>query len=285
MKRYLFILGIYLFFSFDTNAQFYELGIGVGGTQYSGDLDAPDFSTNLAQTQFAFNLFFKYNLDQRFGLKASYLRGTVQASDSNSDQLWQLQRNLSFSSSINEFAALLEINLFKFDPYDDRTSFVTPYLFGGVALFKFNPTTEYLGQTVSLQPLGTEGQGLPGYDEKYSLTEFSIPFGGGLKIRLSEKMIIGLEIGARKTFTDYIDDVSTVYADYDILRAGNGELAAALSNRKGEYLENPDPTEAGSARGKSTIKDYYLTGMLNFSYRFESLFSFGSNQGVGCPTF
>jgi len=263
------------------------MGFGVGGTQYSGDLDAPDFNTNLKQTQFAFNIFLKYNINQRFGIRASYMRGKIQASDSNSSALWQLRRNLSFSSNINEFAGVVEINAFKFDPYDDRTSFVTPYVFGGLAVFKFNPTTEYLGQTVNLQPLGTEGQGLPGYDEKYSLTQLSIPFGGGIKMRLSEKMILGFEIGGRKTFTDYLDDLSGFYPDYDIIRAGNGELAAALSNRKGEYI-NPDlnnPTAPGDVRGKASIKDYYLTGMVNFSYRFDNLFSFSGNQGVGCPTF
>ncbi len=262
----------------NTNAQYHELGISIGGTQYSGDMDAPEFSTNFQQTRFGFGLFYKYNIQGRYSIAASFLRGTLQADDANSSADWQLERNLSFSTKVNELSLVFEYNIFKFD-IRDYEDIIAPYVFLGGAYFRFNPTAEYEGQTYDLQPLGTEGQGIPGYGDKYSLGQFSIPFGGGIKLRLSEKMIIAFEIGARKTFTDYIDDLSTVYPDMDALQSANGELAVLLSNRTGTMIP------ANSQRGKESVKDYYFAGLVKISYRFDKLFNFGGGSGYGCPTF
>jgi hypothetical protein len=48
---------------------------------------------------------------------------------------------------------------------------------------------------------------------EYSLTQLEIPMGGGFKFYLNESFYVGFEILHRKTFTDYIDDVSTKYID------------------------------------------------------------------------
>ncbi len=281
----LIVIAMTCFSPINSIAQYHELGFSIGGTQYSGDMDSPDFGTNFMQTRPGFGIFYKYNIQSKYAITASYLRGTLQQSDSNSSAQWQLERNLSFSTALNEFSLVGEYNLFKFDARNPE-HVITPYVFAGVAYFRFNPKTEYLGQTVELQPLGTEGQGLPGYDSKYSLSQFSIPFGGGIKLKLSEKIILTGEIGARKTFTDYIDDLSTIYPDYDELRTGNGELAAALSNRMGEFLgTDPVIMPPGSIRGKSSIQDWYFAGLLKLSIRMDQLFNFGGNSKYGCPTF
>ena len=114
----------------------------------------------------------------------------------------------------------------------------SPYANVGIAGFHFNPRTFFRGEWYDLQPIGTEGQGINELDfrEPYSLYEFAIPFGIGVKWAFSERWNLGLEYAARWTFTDYLDDVSRTYVDRNLLIEENGILAYQLSNRTGEYL-------------------------------------------------
>ena len=72
---------------------------------------------------------------------------------------------------------------------------------------------DYYSQWIDLQPLGTEGQGTTAYPDrkKYSRTQIAIPMGGGVKISLNDNLNIAFSFSARKTYTDYLDDVSTTY--------------------------------------------------------------------------
>jgi hypothetical protein len=78
----------------------------------------------------------------------------------------------------------------------------------------------------------------------------------GIKYSPFKAISIGLEWGLRKTFTDYLDDVSTVYADPVILSAENTPIAAILADRTnlapGESINN-----TGLQRGNSKTKDWY----------------------------
>jgi len=136
----------------------------------------------------------------------------------------------------------------------------SPYVFVGIAATHHNPKTEYQGEWYELQPLGTEGQGIMGYAPKYDRVIVAIPYGGGIKYALSERLTVGFEMGVRKTFTDYLDDVSTTYVT-------RGELALALSNRTGELLNGePIQFEEGDRRGNPDNDDAYLIGGFSISY-------------------
>jgi hypothetical protein len=102
--------------------------------------------------------------------------------------------------------------------------------------------TNFRGNEVRLQPLGTEGQGMPGFDSKYNLMSAGLSLGGGAKIKISETINIGFESSLRRTLTDYLDDLSGNYVNYDDLSAGNGVLAASLGNRMNEYLGQSEPS-------------------------------------------
>ena len=130
---------------------------------------------------------------------------------------------------------------------------------------------------------------MDGFSEKYKLAQFAIPMGLGVKIAVTERINVGLEAGARKTFTDYLDDVSTDYVNYNELLLGNGALAAALGNRTGEYLgTEPIQVATGTQRGNPAADDWYFIGGVTVSYNI-----FGDNGGLkgggkesfGCPTF
>jgi hypothetical protein len=147
------------------------------------------------------------------------------------------------------------------------------YGFFGIAGFYFNPKAQYNGTWYALQPLGTEGQGLPGNKGKYSLFQVSIPYGVGVYYTINRKLRIGYEMGMRQTFTDYLDDVSTVFADPVAIQNGNnsgtGDVAAALSNRSAEVLTEPlDLSNFGTVdkRGDPKHNDSYMFVQLKIGY-------------------
>jgi len=165
----------------------------------------------------------------------------------------------------------------------------------GLAVYHFDPYA-FNGSTekIYLKPLSTEGQGLPGYADRgpYSLTQAAIPLGAGVKFAVTDNLHLGLELGLRKLFTDYLDDVSTNYADPNDLLAGRGQLAVDMSYR-GDDVGNPAYPEKGAQRGSAKRKDtYYFTG-LHLTYRLGSnsggrgLFGGGGRKGnkngIGCP--
>ncbi|MEM9824161.1 MAG: DUF6089 family protein [Bacteroidota bacterium] len=278
------ILVIAVLFSCTLHAQHLEVGLMLGGSNYEGDLAPSSVFDKLGATRVAFGGFARFNFNNYLAARLSANYAGVTADDSNASNVNSVRRNLNFKSNILEFGLTAEINILGYQPYNLERVF-SPYLFAGIALYRFNPKTEFQGQTIELQPIGTEGQGLPQFPERefYSLTQFSIPFGGGLKYALNDAWNIGVEIGLRKTFTDYLDDVSTTYVgDAEMLEA-RGELAAALSNRSGE------PVMAGATRGNPDVQDWYIIGGVTVSYNFldNGLVGFRRKSGknTGCPTF
>ncbi len=250
------------------NAQHFELGATVGGSNYMGDLTPSGFYTSLGETNLSAGAFVRYNILGWAAIRAGVNYGKIAASDENANEGNQrIYRNLSFRSNILEVALTAEINLLRYEAYNLRRPF-SPYLFGGIAVFKFNPQAQLNGKWYDLQPLGTEGQGLQGYHDKYNLTQFSIPLGFGIKFTKNDKWNLGFEFGMRKTFTDYLDDVSQYYPDLTELAEVNGQIAADLSWRTDELIPEADPPSKGSGRGDPKDLDWYIfTGFL-FSYNF-----------------
>lgn len=278
-----------LFFINKNNAQYSEFGVGLGFSTYWGDLNGPSFGTNLTKNSgLTLQLNGRKLFSKNVGIRASFSFGNVKGNDANSTIDWQQIRNLSFKSSLVELAVMGEFYIFGFDT-EPGSSIFSPYFTAGLAGFRFNPKTVYRGNEYSLQPLGTEGQGMPGFRDKYSLYNISIPFGGGAKIILSETMNIGIEMIIRRSFTDYLDDVSTNYVNYDDLNAGNGTLAANLGNRMNEFLGQAEPVQlpTGDQRGGAKVKDYYFFSMVSFNFMLtdsKGKKRFGRSK-VNCPSF
>jgi len=130
-----------------------------------------------------------------------------------------------------------------------------------VGLYQFNPYAyNTVEQKVYLQPLSTEGEGLQQYPARkpYKLTQFSIPFGGGITYAISDKVMISGEVAFRKLFTDYLDDVSgPTYADTAILRVEKGDLSAKMSFRSDE-TNNPFPFSDKLIRGNPDKKMFFI---------------------------
>lgn len=265
-------------------AQHLEVGVMVGASNYSGDLTPSKIGPILKETHPAFGAFARYNISNHLAARLSFNYGSISGDDATSKVAGRANRNLSFRSNILEFGLTGEFNILGYQPYNLEKVF-SPYIFAGIALYKFNPKAKYEGDWIELQPLGTEGQGLTQYPERkpYNLTQFAVPFGGGLKYALNDSWNIGLEAGLRMTFTDYLDDVSTTYvSDAELLEA-RGEVAAALANRTGQ------PVTTDNGRGNPDNNDWYLFGGVTVSFNFmdNGLVGFRRKSGknTGCPTF
>ncbi|MCB0430287.1 MAG: hypothetical protein H6585_14145 [Flavobacteriales bacterium] len=236
-----------------------ELGIFLGGSYYLGDLNP---GSHFRQTNLALGILYRRNFNPRFAFRFNGLYGGLKGDDALSSDESQKERNLSFKSAALEVSGIFEFNFF---PYQigDQNTFITPYIFAGLGALKFNPKAELNGDWYQLQPLGTEGQETITYSDRkrYNLLQIAFPFGAGVKLNLTQRIGIAMEWGMRKTFTDYLDDVSTTYADPTILSAENGEVSATLADRSLTPEAN-----TGRQRGNSKNKDWYnFTGiMINF---------------------
>lgn len=167
---------------------------------------------------------------------------------------------------------------------------MAPYLFAGLSYYHFDPYTTTTGSSEKnyLQPLGTEGQGFYLNRKKYKLNQFAIPFGGGVKFAITENVRFGIEIGLRKLFTDYLDDVSTTYIkDQALLTANNGALATALSFRGDEIRPVQAYPTTNLTRGNPGSKDWYYFSLLTLNVRMPSSNGFlnSKKSQLGCPKF
>jgi hypothetical protein len=246
-----------------------ELGITGGVTYYIGDLNPTRHYPK--DTKPGVGLFYRHNFNYHYALRLQGLYGTLQAYDSNTNDSLQLLRNLHFRTRVFEASALLEVNFFKYRSRDKDTRKWTPFLFAGIAYFRTNPQAELVDDWYDLQPLGTEGQGTTAKpQDPYKLDQFCIPFGVGFKFNFG-RVDLQVEWGMRRTYTDYIDDVSGTYVDNDLLSFENGPLAAALADRSG-LNDIPGFNNAGRARGDSRTRDWYNYTGLSISFLLGSRF-------------
>ncbi len=259
-----------------------------GVSNYHGDLQPKRIS--FAQSNFAGGLGLQYELSPRLALRGELRIGHVEAHDSLNPPTLR-SRNLHFRSRIYEASGLIQ---YSFGDIMEKP--LVPYVFAGLAIYHFSPYTYAPnGKKVFLQPLSTEGQGLPQYPnrKKYSLDQLAIPFGFGARYAVNEKITLGFEIGLRKLFTDYLDDVSTTYVDDLILLAEKGQRAVDYSYRGDELKDGlPNYPPAGWIRGGKHKDWYYFTGIhvtyriFNIGYRNAS-FGGGSfnRKQMDCPKF
>jgi len=263
------LLGTLLLFAFNLKAQRTEFGIMFGGSYYIGDLNP---KTHFLQTQPAGGLLYRHNINPRFAYKANLYLGMVYGEDVKSK--FNPERNLSFRSIIGEFGAQFEFNFLPYIAGNPKFPH-SPYVFAGIAVFRFNPQANYNGRWHNLQPLGTEGQGTsvysaPPYSRKpYSLTSVALPFGVGAKLTIAKNICMAIEYGLRTTSTDYLDDVSTTYPDIAIMKAENGDLAARMSNRM-IIPEDEKIAKTGTQRGNSKNNDWYAFAVATFTIRLNA---------------
>lgn len=238
----------------------FSFSAGFGASYYYGDLADYYHNLNVNNAFYvSYGQYFTPNISLRVGLTVSKLG----AADSLTFDPALRRRDLHFQTNITELSGMIyyELNPDKYFGRGWRNkAHFTPYVFGGVAVFAFNPKAYHNGEWVALQPLGTEGQNLQGdYPDPYSLLQLAFPAGIGVSHRFSNNVAISFDIGYRLSLTDYLDDVSTVYPDLAQLKEMDNGIAAALSDPSGRF-------QPGQQRGSPAFTDSYIffLGALTF---------------------
>jgi hypothetical protein len=262
----------------------YEVCFGLGVANFLGDLGGAnmigtnyfnDFEINT--TRPAVTLGMRYKLDPRQAVKVELNWGMVAGDDRLTEWANRHDRLLQFRSHIIEFGARYEFMAIK-ERVGHRYRLrgikgqkaleLYPYGFIGIAGFYFNPEgLDASGTWRALAPLHTEGQSLIATRKDYSQFQFAIPMGFGFKYAIDKQWLVGLEYGMRKTFTDYIDDVSTTYFDNETIKNIHGATAAYLADPN--LGKNPDYA-AGQQRGDPTDHDVYMFLTVSINYKLKT---------------
>ncbi|NJO00446.1 MAG: hypothetical protein HC880_01065 [Bacteroidia bacterium] len=273
--RLLVIISFLLVLSHELQSQvarredYWTLGVQVNAFNYFGDLNPLNrrVSTEISFTRpnFAFEVTRK--IGSRFHLRGSLgygrLRGDdyVAADPDKPESLGRYGRNLHFRSDIVELAFTTIFEIFPSRGRFYRRRYLTPYIFAGIAGFYHNPKARVPidfaspeggaapGDWVALKPLRTEGQGQgPGYGKEYSLVQFAVPLGGGVRWRINDRMDLSFEMGFRILFFDHIDDVGGRYPD---IRDLPSALSRAMFDRSAESIA----AAAGGTRDIARISE------------------------------
>lgn len=259
MKRTILLFLVIFLFTITAQAQRWEIGVTAGSMGYIGDLNQNNYRKF---TNFAYGGMVKNNLDGFWSIKLSVLKGQVEADESDSKYQQERDRNLSFFSPITEASLQVEFNFFDYGRLFGKSR-VTPFLFTGISGFTFNPQATLNDKDYELKKYRTEGQ-----EKEYKTSALAIPFGLGLKWNLTTNLNLTGEVGYRKAFTDYLDDVSGYYPTAGSFSSSDPSQVAihnALSDRSVGRIGTP-----GTQRGDFRKNDTYLFGGVTLSYTFVS---------------
>lgn len=275
-------LFVMLCFAGLTRAQQIEFGLYGGVSNYMGDVS--EQKLKLDQTHPSVAVLGRYNISKKLTFKGFVGYGKVSGADSLAEVPANKVRNTNFFSDIYEFSVQMEYNLVENNLSTRGRKPLIPYLFGGIGVFHFNPKTNFGGREYELQPLGTEGQGTTTYNDKkkYNLTTVCVPIGIGLKKKVTPYLSVGIEVGMRFTFTNYLDDIGGTYANSQVVSRAYGPVAGSLSNRTREVVA--DQTQAAREGDRRTTtaglvkNDMYFLGGISITYIFRNPMSI-------CPKF
>ncbi len=266
---------------YSESTSFFEAGITAGPSNFLGDLGGnygkgTTFlkDNNIQMTKFMFGAYLSYHPSEWLGFRLAGNIGSIEGDDAiiKGKGGWEesrRRRNSNFKSKIQEVFLVAEIYPTVFFEYEPSDIFhkIRPYGVLGVGAFHFNPlgTDPANGNWVGLKALHTEGQGFPEYPDRkeYKLTQVNIPMGVGVKYFASETVSLSLEIIHRKTFTDYIDDVSTNYIDptlfYNNLPLAQAQVAERVANKSIPGNTASGGFGPGQQRGTPTNNDSYFS--------------------------
>ena len=268
----------------------HEVQLGLGASNFLGDLGGSSGvgthgvkDLKVRSTRPTLMIGYKYMITPAVSVKGSFITSYLSGDDALTSDFVRHNRNLSFRSGLWELGGSVELY-----PFTERTSnryrvrggsgnkrpAISPYFVAGVSFAMFNPKTQLNGEWVSLQPLGTEGQGLAGRPDKYKRYTISFPVGIGMKYLIDRNWSIGFEASVRYAMTDYLDDVSTSYYTASEIESANGSTAALLSDRALDpslgttgVMHYADGSNNYLQRGNPIYNDAYTFAIFSVHYR------------------
>ncbi|MDP1620829.1 MAG: DUF6089 family protein [Bacteroidales bacterium] len=255
-RKIFLLIPLFMLQFYSSEAQDMEVGVTIGGSYYLGDLNPGKHFLN---TAVAYGVVARLNLDTRWAVKISGVRGKIKGNAATSTFL--PGRGLAFTSNLTDIAGVVEFNFMQYFT-GSRMNPISPYIYGGISAFFFDPV--YNG--ISLRSMGTEGQNI-GYEGRspYGSVSVSVPFGLGVKVSIAKRFGLQVYWEMHKTFNDYLDDVSTTYY-----------LSGSSISPDDESGVLSDPTlnhEPGMQRGSTSNKDWFAFIGMAITYRFNLLTS------------
>ncbi len=263
--------------SLNTAVAQYEMdfGVNLGGANYLGEIgggsgEAQPFllDMKLEQSQFAVGAFYRYSFTRNIAAKISLNFLRLEGADSLSGSGPRIGRNLSFRTDVFEAILTGEYNFFTTNDISRRSRQridFKAYAFAGIGAIYYIPYAQFEGDWYSLRPLQTEGT-----QNAYDEIALVVPLGVGANFTINRKLRFGMEVGYRFAFTDYLDDVSTRYAEDADLPFNESRIFA---NRSDEAYARGDADlpdrgyyNPGAIRGNPDGNDGYLTIQLSCSY-------------------
>jgi hypothetical protein len=235
----------------------------LGGSNFVGSRGIWDYDFRANRLAGGFGATLYTGRSISIGVNTLFTR--LAGNDAYSKQDTQVQRNLSVRTDLIEADLLIE-----YRPFSRSKGFNRFYIYGGIGGMYYQPKAKLNDDWYKLRSLGTEGQLLDDGNGPYKELEVVIPYGLGYKFRVGKSISLILDLGFRKTFTDYLDDVSTVYADPAALAAESGSEASALADRSTPL------SVTGSPRGNPDKNDSYHVLSLKLEY------ILGGKSGDGC---
>ncbi len=290
-SKYILIL-ISTFFSTLSFAQmssgFYksDIGLKLGAANYLGEIGGKEkdrrnfiWDMKIPQTKTSFGFFGRKRFHDYVAGSVAVNFNRIKGDDNLSTNVGRVGRNLRFRNDIIDLTLRAEGYFYKISDVGNRgryyASFET-YGHFGVTGFMSNPKGSLDGtKWTPLRPLKTEGVDY----KKYGI---GIPVGLGFYFTYKRKHRIGWDLTWVTTFTDYLDDISGVYAKPEDMgtteAAQYANQSAAVTS--GTHLANYLP---GQKRGDPTHNDSYMYTTLSYSYvlkgRYKGFASSSRNRG------
>ncbi|ULQ52798.1 DUF6089 family protein [Flavihumibacter fluvii] len=284
-----------------------EAGVTFGPSNFLGDLGGTKGrgmgflkDNNIAKTKFIVGAHLTGYINPLIGVRLALNYGTITGADEIIKGQGGLEearkfRNSDFRSRLFEAFVAAEIYptvFMEYDPFEVYKK-IRPYGVIGVGVFNFNPqgTDPLTGTYVNLKDLSTEGQGFAEYPNRkpYKTTQLNIPMGLGVKYFVNDNTSVSFEVIHRKTFTDYIDDVSTTYIDPDLfdqyfgVGSQKAQLARRMANKTDQGPNNSAGYGPGDKRGTSTNMDAYYSFGFKVSFRLGARESSDNYKPIKCP--
>lgn len=243
-----------------------SVGGFAGTSNYVGELDpgASFLASSAKFTRWNVGGTISKRVHPRTTARISLSYGRLQGSDleSATDPLdwepYRRVRGLHFRNDFFEMKFDGVVDLFQNRKGLEKRRKLTPYGFLGIAFMMHNPKAQFEGNWISLRSLGTEGQFIDGVgqDNPYSLFQVVLPFGIGVRYKIGVLWDVAFEIGWRKTFTDYLDDVGGTYVDKANFAPGTAEY---ILSDPSIYLED-NPFKVYELDGHEYTRGYGRDG-------------------------
>lgn len=285
LKQFYILLIIFTFSQSLKSQWLWDFGVNASAANYLGDIGGEeDIGKNFisdmkwSKTRWNFGGFARYKWRPKVSLKLAldYIR--IEGDDKLSTNPGRMYRNFNFRNDIYDLGATAEYFFYENNDlgntYRYRNGF-RAYVFLGIGAFLSNPKSLYQGEYVAMQPYGSEGT-------IYRKVVMNIPMGVGFYFTFNKRNRLGFEINYRKTFTDYIDDISGNYTSTP--PSDPYEQGLFLRTTELDRSENPgayDSHNWGEKRGNVDNKDSYLTFGFSYSYVLRGKSSFYRSRNTG----